>query len=81
VRPGPVAPFPGIRGQIATLGIAFQQPLALQATPNALTCTDALVSRAQDAQERLKSSGRYLLRTNLASSDPAELWRYYIQLV
>jgi len=25
--------------------------------------------------------GRYLLRTNLTASDPAELWRYYIQLV
>ncbi|MCP4306861.1 MAG: IS1634 family transposase, partial [bacterium] len=24
--------------------------------------------------------GRYLLRTNLQGSDPAELWRYYIQL-
>jgi hypothetical protein len=25
--------------------------------------------------------GRYLLRTNLCTSDPAELWRFYIQLV
>ena len=28
-----------------------------------------------------KREGRYLLRTNLTASDPAELWRYYIQLV
>jgi transposase len=27
-----------------------------------------------------KREGRYLLRTNLTGSDPAELWRYYIQL-
>ncbi|MGH8630309.1 MAG: IS1634 family transposase [Burkholderiales bacterium] len=28
-----------------------------------------------------RREGRYLLRTNLTASDPAELWRYYIQLV
>jgi transposase len=28
-----------------------------------------------------RSEGRYLLRTNLSGNDPAELWRYYIQLV
>lgn len=27
-----------------------------------------------------RREGRYLLRTNLTSTDPAELWRYYIQL-
>lgn len=27
-----------------------------------------------------RREGRYLLRTNLTQSDPAELWRYYIQL-
>lgn len=27
-----------------------------------------------------RREGRYLLRTNLTSSDPAELWRYYLQL-
>ncbi|MGD2076283.1 MAG: IS1634 family transposase, partial [Gammaproteobacteria bacterium] len=27
-----------------------------------------------------RREGRYLLRTNLIASDPAELWRYYIQL-
>ena len=27
-----------------------------------------------------RREGRYLLRTNLQGSDPAELWRYYIQL-
>ena len=28
-----------------------------------------------------RREGRYLLRTNLAESDPAELWTYYLQLV
>jgi transposase len=28
-----------------------------------------------------RREGRYLLRTNLTGADPAELWRYYIQLV
>jgi transposase len=28
-----------------------------------------------------RREGRYLLRTNLSSEDPATLWRYYIQLV
>jgi hypothetical protein len=28
-----------------------------------------------------RREGRYLLRTNLANRDPAELWQYYIQLV
>jgi transposase len=28
-----------------------------------------------------RREGRYLLRTNLAESDPATLWQYYIQLV
>ena len=35
-------------------------------------------------REKLKQvrrrEGRYLLRTNLVASDPAELWRYYLQL-
>src|SRR5207237_6788608 len=28
-----------------------------------------------------RREGRYLLRTNLCGKDPAELWRFYIQLV
>lgn len=28
----------------------------------------------------IKQEGRYLLRTNLTSQDPAQLWQYYIQL-
>jgi hypothetical protein len=28
-----------------------------------------------------RREGRYLLRTNLADNDPAQLWQYYIQLV
>ncbi len=28
-----------------------------------------------------RREGRYLLRTNMSGRDPAELWRFYIQLV
>ena len=37
--------------------------------------------RGQDlVREVRRREGRYLLRTNLTASDPAELWRTYIQL-
>ena len=32
-------------------------------------------------REVRRHEGRYLLRTNLTGKDPAELWRFYIQLV
>jgi transposase len=38
------------------------------------------LNRERLAQIR-RREGRYLLRTNLTGNDPAELWRYYIQLV
>ena len=44
-------------------------------TPH-LTCR---LNRDKLKQVRWRE-GRYLLRTNLTGSDPAELWRYYIQL-
>jgi transposase len=37
--------------------------------------------RRNKLREVRRREGRYLLRTNLTGSDPAELWRYYIQLV
>lgn len=37
------------------------------------------LNRAKLRQAR-RREGRYLLRTNLTGRDPAELWRYYIQL-
>lgn len=37
--------------------------------------------RKDKLREVRRREGRYLLRTNLTASDPAELWRYYIQLV
>jgi transposase len=37
------------------------------------------LNRAKLRQVR-RREGRYLLRTNLTGRDPAELWRYYIQL-
>ena len=38
------------------------------------------LDRAKLRQVR-RREGRYLLRTNLCDKDPAELWRFYIQLV
>jgi len=38
------------------------------------------LDRAKLRQVR-RREGRYLLRTNLCGKDPAELWRFYIQLV
>ena len=38
------------------------------------------LDRAKLRQLR-RREGRYLLRTNLTGKDPAELWRFYIQLV
>jgi transposase len=32
-------------------------------------------------QQARRREGRYLLRTNLAENDPAQLWSYYLQLV
>ena len=37
--------------------------------------------RKDKLREVRRREGRYLLRTNLTGADPAELWRYYIQLV
>jgi transposase len=37
--------------------------------------------RRDKLREVRRREGRYLLRTNLTSGEPAELWRYYIQLV
>jgi transposase len=45
---------------------------------NAQTFTFRL--RNGKLREVLRREGRYLLRTNLTGTDPAELWRYYLQL-
>ena len=47
--------------------------------PEGATFTFAL-DRTKLRQVR-RREGRYLLRTNLCGKDPAELWRFYIQLV
>jgi transposase len=47
--------------------------------PEGATFTFAL-DRTKLRQLR-RREGRYLLRTNLCGKDPAELWRFYIQLV
>lgn len=46
---------------------------------NAQTFTFSL--RKDKLRAMLKREGRYLLRTNLTSEDPAQLWQYYLQLV
>jgi hypothetical protein len=35
----------------------------------------------QKLKKTRRREGRYLLRTNLADNDPAQLWKYYVQLV
>lgn len=37
--------------------------------------------RKDKLRATIQREGRYLLRTNLTSEDPAQLWQYYIQLV
>jgi transposase len=37
--------------------------------------------RKDKLRATIKREGRYLLRTNLTSEDPAQLWQYYLQLV
>jgi Transposase DDE domain len=46
---------------------------------NGRPCFTYCLNRGKLRQVR-RREGRYLLRTNLTGSDPAELWRYYIQL-
>ena len=44
--------------------------------------TDFRYSLRKDKLRQVRRrEGRYLLRTNLTGEDPAQLWRYYIQLV
>jgi transposase len=53
--------------------------LTIDIDPNKAAFTFAL-DRDKLRQVR-RREGRYLLRSNLAGRDPAELWRFYIQLV
>ena len=36
--------------------------------------------RRQKLRQVFRREGRYLLRSNMTSEDPAELWRHYMQL-
>ena len=45
---------------------------------NAQTFTFAI--NRKKLRQAWRREGRYLLRSNLAATDPAELWTYYIQL-
>jgi hypothetical protein len=67
------------------LGAARQKALSawrlvdVQVAETGASFTYAL-NRHKLRQARCRE-GRYLLRTNLAASDPADLWTYYLQLV
>jgi len=39
------------------------------------------VDGVRNGSKQFRREGRYLLRTNLCAREPAELWRFYIQLV
>lgn len=64
---------------------------AKQKTPSAWRLVDIEVDQQQAAfsyrlnkdklRRQRRREGRYLLRTNLTESDPAKLWRLYLQLV
>jgi transposase len=67
------------------LGAARSQaPTAWRLVPIAMAKTGSTFSYRLD-REKLRQlrrrEGRYLLRTNLIEHDPAQLWRYYLQLV
>ena len=51
----------------------------VEVAPNAATFTYAL--NHDKLRQVRRREGRYLLRTNLCGQDPAQLWRFYIQLV
>jgi transposase len=54
--------------------------LVAVAVPKSGTTFSYRLDRNKLRQAR-RREGRYLLRTNLAESDPAQLWSYYLQLV
>ena len=70
---------------LMTLGAARAKARAawrlidVKVAPNAATFDFAL-NRIK-LREARRREGRYLLRTNLCGREPAELWRFYIQLV
>jgi hypothetical protein len=70
--------------RLMKLGAARSQyPSAWRLVEVKVHDTDASFSyslRRDKLRQVRRREGRYLLRTNLTSTDPAELWRYYIQL-
>jgi hypothetical protein len=76
---------PGLQELLMKLGAARARAWAawrlvnVEAAPEGATFSFTL-DRAKLRQVR-RREGRYLLRTNLTGKDPAELWRFYIQLV
>jgi hypothetical protein len=76
---------PGLQELLMKLGAARARAWAawrlvnVEAAPEGAAFSFTL-DRAKLRQVR-RREGRYLLRTNLTGKDPAELWRFYIQLV
>jgi transposase len=66
-------------GAARTKSRAAYRLLTIEIDPNKAAFTFAL-DRDKLRQVR-RREGRYLLRSNLTGRDPAELWRFYIQLV
>jgi hypothetical protein len=66
-------------GAARTKAPAAWRLIEVTVAPEEATFSFAL-DRAKLRQVR-RREGRYLLRTNLCGKDPAELWRFYIQLV
>lgn len=48
--------------------------------PNGSACALTITSHVEKGRWKDKSHGAYLLRTNCTETDPAKLWRWYIQL-
>jgi hypothetical protein len=48
--------------------------------PSGRACALRIASRLEPGQRAHRQKGAYLLRTNCEETDPAQLWRWYIQL-
>jgi transposase len=52
----------------------------VQCDPSGRACALRIASRLEPGQRTHRQKGAYLLRTNCEETDPAQLWRWYIQL-